>query len=122
MSDAAMATAQPQAERGRSSLGGVIAVAMLQIVVFIATAVVWLWTHFAAEGRCDDASCDVGQAAQANALFLGGGAFSFAVTIIAAVVSDRTGRDLAWVPAVGCALIVIAYFPAAALFNAAAGA
>ncbi len=108
-------------KRERSPLGGLIAVAVLQIFVFIVMAVVWLWTHFATEGRCDSTSCDTGHAAQANALFLGVAALSFVLTIVAAVVSYRTRRDLMWVPAVGCALILVAYFPAAALFNAATG-
>lgn len=116
-----MATETSTPKRERSPLGSVIAIALLQVFVFIVTAVVWLWTHFAAEGRCDSTSCDTGQMTQANALFLGFAAFSFVLTIAAAVVSHRMRRDLMWVPAVGCALIVVAYFPAAALLNAATG-
>jgi hypothetical protein len=107
-------------KREHSGLGGLIAMTVLQIVVFLVTTAVWWWTHFATGERCG-ASCDWDQAAQANLLFFGIAALSFAATIVAAVISHRTHRDLTWVPGVASVVIVLGYFPAAALYNAATG-
>lgn len=108
---------QTSARRG---WGAYLAVLLLQIAVFTGTAIAWWWLQFQGGARCGD-FCDLGTVQLANAIFIAFSVAAVAITVSTAVISRFTSRDLLWIPFASCALIVVGYFPAAAIYNAATG-
>ena len=98
----------------------VLGVGVIQIVVFLVTTGFWMGRTVLAGDGCE-ASCDGEGGRWATLVYFRIAALSFAVSIAAAFVGYRTGRDLAWVPLAASALIVIDYFVASGLFAQAMG-
>ena len=112
-------TAGTAAPRPRpTGVGAVLAVAVLQVVAIVVTAVLWFFHTVFAGGACGT-TCDWAGADAAGTLFVAVIGASILATGSAAVVGWRTGRDLAWVPLVSTALVVAGYLAAVALFDAA---
>lgn len=109
-------SARPQ----RSAAAAVLGVSVIQLVVFLVTAGFWMGLVFNTSGRCETA-CDWAAGQSAAAVFFGCAAASFVITIVALIISRRTGTDLAWVPLVASALIVVGYLVGARLFTQAMG-
>ncbi|MDT3344901.1 hypothetical protein [Microbacterium aquilitoris] len=101
-----------------TGVAAVLAVAVIQVLAIVVTAVLWFFHTVFAGGACG-ASCDGAAADAAGMLFVAAVAASILVTVSAAVVARRTGRDLAWVPLVSTALVVAGYLAAVAVFDAA---
>ena len=112
-----MTTATPARLRW-SGAGAVLAVAVLQVVAVVVTAVLWFLRTVFAGGACTP-RCDWATADAAGVLFASSILASVALTATAAIVAGWTGRDLAWVPLVSTALVVVGYLAAAALFDGA---
>ncbi|WP_413354415.1 hypothetical protein [Microbacterium sp. 1P06AB] len=101
-----------------TGVGAVLAVAVLQVIAIVVTVVLWFFHTVFAGGACAP-SCDWATADAAGMLLVSAMAASILVTVSAAVVARRTGRDLAWVPLASTALVIAGYLAAVALFDAA---
>lgn len=102
----------------RTGAGAVLAVAVLQVVAIVVTVVLWFFHTVFAGGACAP-SCDWATADAAGTLFVSAIAVSILVTVSAAIVARRTGRDFAWVPLASTALVIAGYCAAAAVFDTA---
>ncbi len=104
----------------RRVAAAVLGVGVIQVVVFVVTTGFWMGRTLFAGGACE-ASCDEAGGQWAAVAYFGLAALSFAISIAAAFVGYRTGRDLAWVPLAASVLIVVGYVIASGLFAQAMG-
>lgn len=103
--------------RGGTNAGtSVVAVGVLQVIVFAVTTAAWVGNTLFAGNACAP-GCDWGAGEFAVGVYFGIALVTFLCSAVAYVYARRTGRDLAWVPLVGCGLIILGFFGALALFQ-----
>lgn len=112
-----MARESANAKSGRKAAGAVVAVAILQVVAAITAFVVWFWSTIF-EGNACSPECDWVTADRAGILLVAFVVGSFVLTIAAGFIAWRTAKDLAWVPLVGIAVIVLGLVLATLLIRA----
>ncbi|WP_157532532.1 hypothetical protein [Microbacterium sp. TNHR37B] len=101
---------------GRAAAGAVAAVAVLQIVTAVATTAIWV-SHTMFAGNTCSPECEGAEAGQAGMLFFAFTVGSFVLTAVGVVVAWRKEVDLAWLPLVSSAMIVVGLLLALALFD-----
>lgn len=108
----------PVVHHGRRAAAAVAAVALVQIVVGVVTAVIWyVSTVFAGTACAPD--CDWAAAELARTAYIGVLVVSFAVTAVAVVVAWRTARQLSWVPLATSALTIVGFAAFLTMFQTA---
>ncbi|AXA96685.1 hypothetical protein [Microbacterium sp. PM5] len=105
---------------GRSAAASVLAVAVIQVVVFAITTAVWLGSTIFAGGVCE-LRCDWSGADLAGAVYYLVAVVMFLGTAAAALFSWRMERDLTWVPLAASAGTVAGLLIALRLFQTAMG-
>ncbi|MFC7926922.1 hypothetical protein [Microbacterium laevaniformans] len=105
---------------GRSAAASVLAVAVLQVVVFAITTAVWVGSTIFAGGACAP-RCDWSGADLAGAVYYLVAVVMSVGTAAAALFAWRTERDLTWVPLAASAGTVAGLLIALRLFQAAMG-
>ncbi|OJU43863.1 MAG: hypothetical protein BGN98_05590 [Microbacterium sp. 69-7] len=105
---------------GRSAAASVLAVAVLQVVVFAITTAIWVGSTIFAGGACAP-RCDWSGADLAGAVYYVVAVVMFVCTAAAARFARRTEKDLTWVPLAASAGTVAGLLIALRLFQTAMG-
>lgn len=103
-------------KQGRTAAGAVAAVAVLQVVTAVATTAIWV-SHTIFAGNACSPECDWAVADQAGMLFVAFMVGSFVATAAGVLVAWRRKVDLAWLPLVGSAMIVVGLLLALSMFD-----
>jgi len=107
-------------DSGGSAPASVLAVAVIQVVVFTITTAVWVGITIFAGGVCAN-HCDWVGAQHAGMIYYGIAALMFLCTAATALFAWRTERDLIWVPLAASAGTVAGLLIALRLFQTAMG-
>lgn len=101
---------------GRSAAASVLAVAVIQVVVFAITTAVWLGSTIFAGVACAD-HCDWVGAQHAGMIYYGIAALMFLCTAATALFAGRMEKDLTWAPLAASAGTVAGLIIALRLFQ-----